>query len=136
MADPESTPGHDPDHAELADLARRGRLLVLETVAASGAGHIGGPLSAMDILIALYFRVLRVRPFGRIGQEFGVLLFKGVGDVLQKDQTEHDMLVLGGIHVVAELVRRRPQRRLKTQRRTVAVRRRFFTFAMCRHVFW
>jgi len=47
---------------ELADLARRGRLLVLESVANSGAGHIGGPLSAMDLLIALYFRVLRIRP--------------------------------------------------------------------------
>jgi transketolase len=50
------------DHSDLAELARRGRLLVLETVAGSGAGHIGGPLSAMDLLIALYFRVLRIRP--------------------------------------------------------------------------
>jgi hypothetical protein len=47
---------------DLADLARRGRLLVLETVSNSGAGHIGGPLSAMDLLVALYFRVLRIRP--------------------------------------------------------------------------
>jgi transketolase len=52
-----------PDSTEdLADLARRGRLLVLETVSNSGAGHIGGPLSAMDLLVALYFRVLRIRP--------------------------------------------------------------------------
>jgi transketolase len=61
MADP----GPDADDASDADLeaiARRGRLLVLETVARSGAGHIGGPLSAMDLLIALYFRVLRIRP--------------------------------------------------------------------------
>ncbi|MEO5941379.1 MAG: transketolase [Candidatus Limnocylindrales bacterium] len=63
MADREDpSPIDDADHAELAALARRGRLLVLETVAASGAGHIGGPLSAMDLLIALYFRVLRIRP--------------------------------------------------------------------------
>ena len=57
---------HDPrvdfEVGELEALARRGRLLVLETVANSGAGHIGGPLSAMDLLIALYFRVLRIRP--------------------------------------------------------------------------
>jgi transketolase len=52
----------DPTDAELEALARRGRLLVLESVANAGAGHIGGPLSAMDLLIALYFRVLRVRP--------------------------------------------------------------------------
>jgi len=35
---------------------------VLESVAHSGAGHIGGPLSAMDLLVALYFAVLRIRP--------------------------------------------------------------------------
>ncbi|OGO55380.1 MAG: transketolase [Chloroflexi bacterium RBG_16_69_14] len=48
--------------ADLDELARRGRLLVVDTVAHSGAGHIGGPLSAMDLLVALYFRVLRIRP--------------------------------------------------------------------------
>jgi transketolase len=50
------------DDADLEALARRGRLLVVESVARAGAGHIGGPLSAMDLLIALYFRVLRIRP--------------------------------------------------------------------------
>ena len=58
-----ASPGADsPDDAELERLARRGRELVIESVARSGAGHIGGPLSAMDLLIALYFRVLRIRP--------------------------------------------------------------------------
>ena len=47
---------------DLSELARRGRLLVVESVAHSGAGHIGGPLSAMDLLVALFFRVLRIRP--------------------------------------------------------------------------
>jgi len=37
-------------------------MLVIETVARSGAGHVGGPLSAMDLLVALYFRVLNIRP--------------------------------------------------------------------------
>jgi transketolase len=36
--------------------------LAISTVAGSGAGHIGGPFSAMDILVALYFRVMKVRP--------------------------------------------------------------------------
>ncbi len=49
-------------NADLEELARRGRLLVVETVAHSGAGHVGGPLSAMDLLVALYFRVLQLRP--------------------------------------------------------------------------
>ena len=47
---------------DLEDLARRGRAEVLRTVAHAGAGHIGGPLSAMDVLTALYFRVLRINP--------------------------------------------------------------------------
>ncbi len=49
-------------HAELEAIARRGRLHVIETVAHSGAGHVGGPLSAMDLLVGLYFRVLRIDP--------------------------------------------------------------------------
>ncbi len=48
-------------HAELEARARLGRWLVMSTVAGSGAGHVGGPLSAMDLLVALYFRVLDVR---------------------------------------------------------------------------
>jgi transketolase len=50
------------DDKELEDLARRGRWLVLSTVAGSGAGHVGGPMSAMDLLIALYFKVMDIRP--------------------------------------------------------------------------
>ena len=50
------------DPALLAALAARGRRHVIEAVAHAGAGHIGGPLSAMDILVALYFAVLRVDP--------------------------------------------------------------------------
>ena len=51
-----------PDRRDLEDLARRARLLVLETVTASKAGHIGGPLSAIDVLIALYFSELGIDP--------------------------------------------------------------------------
>jgi transketolase len=57
------TPAHGAaDPTDLEALARRGRQLVIESVAHSGAGHIGGPLSAMDLLVALFFRVLRIRP--------------------------------------------------------------------------
>ncbi|MGZ5385418.1 MAG: transketolase, partial [Acidimicrobiia bacterium] len=52
----------DMSVGDLEDLARRGRAEVLRSVAHAGAGHIGGPLSAMDVLTALYFRVLRIRP--------------------------------------------------------------------------
>jgi transketolase len=47
---------------ELSGLANRGRWHVLNTVAASKAGHVGGPLSAMDLLIYLYFKELKLRP--------------------------------------------------------------------------
>ena len=43
-------------------IANRARRLVIETVHRAGTGHIGGPLSAMDILATLYFCVANVRP--------------------------------------------------------------------------
>jgi len=49
--------------AHLLDLqhtALRVRRLVLETVHGAGAGHVGGPLSAADILTALYFDLMQV----------------------------------------------------------------------------
>lgn len=48
--------------AELDALARQVRRLVLESVHEAKGGHIGGPLSAADMLVALYFDVLRLRP--------------------------------------------------------------------------
>jgi transketolase len=51
-----------PSPAELEDLARRGRAHIIRAIAHAKGGHIGGPLSAMDMLVALYFRILRIRP--------------------------------------------------------------------------
>ena len=47
---------------ELELRAARGRLLGLEMVYRAASGHIGGSLSAMDILTELYGEVLRVDP--------------------------------------------------------------------------
>ena len=47
------------------DLKRKAveaRKLILKSVHTAGAGHVGGPLSATDILTTLYFSVLRVDP--------------------------------------------------------------------------
>jgi transketolase len=44
------------------DLTRRARWHILKTVADRGAGHVGGPLSATDLMVALYFGVMRVNP--------------------------------------------------------------------------
>lgn len=51
-----------PPIDELERLAAEGRYHVVSTVAKSKAGHVGGPLSAMDMLVALYFGVLRIDP--------------------------------------------------------------------------
>lgn len=59
---PPASDGEVEAPVDLEALARRGRLLVIESVAHSGAGHVGGPLSAMDLLLTLFFRVLRIRP--------------------------------------------------------------------------
>ena len=45
---------------ELELSAAKGRLLALDMVYRAASGHIGGSLSAMDILTELYFEVLRI----------------------------------------------------------------------------
>ena len=47
---------------ELRRQAIRLRRHVVETVHHAGAGHLGGPMSAAEILIALYFEVMRIDP--------------------------------------------------------------------------
>lgn len=48
--------------ARLDEVARQIRLAIVRTVNHARAGHLGGPLSAADILAALYFHVMRIRP--------------------------------------------------------------------------
>ncbi|MGO4119363.1 hypothetical protein ACEQ6C_40190, partial [Rhizobium ruizarguesonis] len=38
------------------------RRLILQTVHHAGAGHVGGPLSVTDLLVALYFDVMNIKP--------------------------------------------------------------------------
>ncbi len=47
-----------------------------------------------------------------LGLQLGVLLLEGVGDVLEEDQPEDDVLVLTRIHRAAQRVRSRPELRL------------------------
>ncbi len=47
---------------ELAMTATRARLLGLEAVHHCASGHIGGSLSAMDILTVLYFNTMKIDP--------------------------------------------------------------------------
>jgi transketolase len=50
------------DVAYLAEVARRVRVESVRMVAQVEGGHPGGSLSAADLLVALYFRELRIRP--------------------------------------------------------------------------
>jgi transketolase len=54
-----------PSEAEIArlqEVARRIRVETVRTIHATGAGHLGGSLSEADLLAALYFHILRIRP--------------------------------------------------------------------------
>jgi len=48
--------------ARLEEMARRIRVHVVKSVNHARGGHLGGPLSAADLLSALYFHVMRIRP--------------------------------------------------------------------------
>ena len=54
---------HQQDPAvDLATVAQQARWQVIKAVTNAKAGHIGGPLSMMDLLVSLYFRELNVDP--------------------------------------------------------------------------
>jgi transketolase len=53
---------NDQEKAELEKMAVQNRKSVLRLMKASRAGHIGGALSAIDIITALYFKIMRVDP--------------------------------------------------------------------------
>ena len=58
-----AAPAIDADEiARLEEIARRIRVEVIRAVNHARVGHLGGPLSAADLLAALYFHVLRIRP--------------------------------------------------------------------------
>ena len=44
-----------------------------------------------------------------LGQHRGAAFLERVGDVLQEDQSEHDVLDLGGVHRAAQGISHRPQ---------------------------
>ncbi len=52
----------DRDPSELATIAQQARWQVVKAVTNAKAGHIGGPLSMMDLLVSLYFDELNVDP--------------------------------------------------------------------------
>jgi transketolase len=51
-----------PDVAKLKEVARQIRLDIIEMLFKAGSGHLGGSLSATDILVALFFGAMRLKP--------------------------------------------------------------------------
>jgi len=60
MASAEPTAPHDA--AALESIARQLRLSILDITHHAGCGHTGGSLSAVEILTALYFHIMRIDP--------------------------------------------------------------------------
>jgi len=56
----QTTTTYSPE--DMAEFARQARVRILEAVKHAGGGHVGGPYSAADMLAALYFGVLNIRP--------------------------------------------------------------------------
>jgi transketolase len=56
------TPADPAAVVRLEDVARRIRVEIVRTVNHAKGGHLGGSLSEADLLAALYFEVLRIRP--------------------------------------------------------------------------
>jgi transketolase len=50
------------DARQLKKKANELRIVCLEMLKVAGSGHVGGSLSAMDILTALYFNILNINP--------------------------------------------------------------------------
>jgi len=54
--------GSRPAVEDLEHISAEARKLIVQAIHHAGAGHLGGPLSATDILVALYFDQMRVDP--------------------------------------------------------------------------
>ena len=52
----------EDDIDRLENMARQVRIHVIRTIYGAGSGHPGGSLSATDIIVALYFKVMKHRP--------------------------------------------------------------------------
>ena len=107
----------DGDHRIVDDLADR-RLLGagLEMRPAGSFGH------PEDVLRFVFVRVFGIRALvvALAGDEFSAVLLERVGDVLEEDEAEDDVLVFRRVHVVAELVGR-SQARIRCWRWTALI---------------
>jgi transketolase len=50
------------DRTKAEELARQFRYVITDMICRAGSGHLGGALSLVEIIISLYYRILRFRP--------------------------------------------------------------------------
>ena len=102
----------DGDHGVVHDLADGGLLRAILQVAPAG-----GRRHPEDILRLVFVGVLGIGPgiLALARREQGVVFLEAVGDVLEEDEAQDDVLVLGGVHVVAQLVSGEPELLLKAE---------------------
>lgn len=68
----------DIEMEKLEDMSRQVRKGIIETVYKKQQGHLGGPLSVTDILVALYFHEMKIDPQNpRWGERDRFILSKG-----------------------------------------------------------
>ena len=55
-----------------------------------------------DVDGAVFIRVFRIGALLALRVQLRAFRLEGIGDVFQEDETEDDVLVLGGVHVIAQ----------------------------------
>ena len=76
------------------------------------ARHLRHP---KDVVGQVLVAVLGIGPLRLLRLQLGVFRFEGVRDVLQENQAQHHMFVLGRVHVVAQRVGGGPKFGLETE---------------------
>ncbi len=96
----------DGDHGVVHHLADGG--LLGAGLQVRPAAFLGHPEDVLGFVLVLVFGVgTRVVTFAR--DQLGVVFVEGIGDVLEENEAEDDVLVFRSVHVVAQFVGGQPQ---------------------------
>ena len=96
----------DRDHGVIDDLADLGLLGAVLQIGPTRAGW--NPENVQRFVFVGVFGI-GTGVVALAGEKCGMVLFEGVGDVLQEDEAEDDVLVFGRVHVGAQLVGGEPE---------------------------
>jgi hypothetical protein len=108
----------DGEHGVIQELADGG--LLGAPLEVSPSSLFRDPEDVFGEIFVLIFRV-RARVVALAGSQLRVNLLERIGDIFQENQAEDDVLVFGGVHVVAKLVGRLPELGFEADNRTIAL---------------